>query len=97
MAPSILSDMLHVTNGHNAHSNGRTTSHVNGSTLKRHHEHGFGTRAIHAGSEPDAVTGAVIPSISLSTTYKQDGVGVHKVSRGSSLSGIFTPPNVFKC
>ncbi|MGQ7294829.1 cystathionine gamma-synthase [Quadrisphaera sp. KR29] len=36
---------------------------------------GFSTRAIHAGSEPDPRTGAVIPSISVSTTYKQDGVG----------------------
>jgi cystathionine gamma-lyase len=40
---------------------------------------GFGTRAIHVGSEPDPSTGAVIPAISLSTTYKQDGVGKHKV------------------
>jgi cystathionine gamma-lyase len=40
---------------------------------------GFGTRAIHVGSEPDPITGAVIPSISLSTTYKQDAAGRHKV------------------
>ncbi|KAF8835181.1 hypothetical protein BDN67DRAFT_1072518 [Paxillus ammoniavirescens] len=39
---------------------------------------GFGTRAIHVGSEANADTGAVIPPISLSTTYKQDGVGNHK-------------------
>ncbi|KAI0037162.1 Cys/Met metabolism PLP-dependent enzyme-domain-containing protein [Vararia minispora EC-137] len=39
---------------------------------------GFGTRAIHVGSEPSVETGAVIPAISLSTTYKQDGVGNHK-------------------
>ncbi|KAL4068497.1 Cys/Met metabolism PLP-dependent enzyme-domain-containing protein [Scleroderma yunnanense] len=39
---------------------------------------GFGTRAIHVGSEPNPTTGAVIPAISLSTTYKQDGVGNHK-------------------
>jgi len=41
---------------------------------------GFGTRAVHAGSDPDPATGAVIPAISLSTTYKQHGVGNHKVS-----------------
>jgi len=41
---------------------------------------GFGTRAIHVGSEPNVETGAVIPPISLSTTYKQEAVGVHKVS-----------------
>ena len=40
---------------------------------------GFGTRAIHVGSEPNEETGAVIPSISLSTTYKQSAIGVHKV------------------
>ncbi|KAI0287651.1 Cys/Met metabolism PLP-dependent enzyme-domain-containing protein [Russula brevipes] len=39
---------------------------------------GFGTRAIHVGSDPDPSTGAVIPAISLSTTYKQDGIGNHK-------------------
>jgi cystathionine gamma-lyase len=39
---------------------------------------GFGTRAIHVGSDPDPNTGAVIPAISLSTTYKQDSVGHHK-------------------
>jgi cystathionine gamma-synthase len=36
---------------------------------------GFSTRAIHAGSDPDPRTGAVIPAINVSTTYKQDGVG----------------------
>ncbi len=36
---------------------------------------GFSTRAIHAGSEPDPTTGAVIPPIHLATTYKQDGIG----------------------
>jgi cystathionine gamma-synthase len=36
---------------------------------------GFNTRAIHAGQEPDPVTGAVIVPVHLTTTYKQDGVG----------------------
>jgi cystathionine gamma-synthase len=36
---------------------------------------GFETRAIHAGYEPDEMTGAVIPPIYATTTYKQDGVG----------------------
>lgn len=40
-------------------------------------ELGFGTRAIHVGQEPDPNTGAVIPAISLSTTYKQSAIGVH--------------------
>ena len=48
-------------------------------------EDGFGTRAIHVGSEPNVETGAVIPPISLSTTYKQEAVGVHKVRAHSLL------------
>ncbi|MFN3258456.1 MAG: cystathionine gamma-synthase [Ilumatobacter sp.] len=39
---------------------------------------GFSTRAIHAGQDPEPTTGAVIPPISLSTTFAQDGVGNHK-------------------
>ncbi|KAL8982443.1 MAG: hypothetical protein Q9205_003052 [Flavoplaca limonia] len=37
--------------------------------------HKFGTLAVHAGSPHDPVTGAVIESISLSTTFAQTGVG----------------------
>jgi len=40
--------------------------------------HGFSTRAIHAGQQPDPSTGAVVPAVSLSTTFAQDGVGNHK-------------------
>jgi cystathionine gamma-synthase len=36
---------------------------------------GFETRAIHAGFDPDPTTGAVIPPIFATSTYKQDGVG----------------------
>lgn len=36
---------------------------------------GFETLAIHAGQEPDASTGAVVPPIYQVSTYKQDGVG----------------------
>ena len=38
---------------------------------------GFDTRAVHAGQEPDPSTGAVVPPISLSTTFAQHGVGGH--------------------
>src|ERR1700759_2999467 len=38
-------------------------------------ESGFETRAIHAGYEPDPTTGAVIPPIFATSTFKQDGVG----------------------
>ncbi|MGH2381335.1 MAG: cystathionine gamma-synthase [Candidatus Limnocylindria bacterium] len=35
----------------------------------------FETLAVHAGAEPDAQTGAVVPAIQMSATFKQDGVG----------------------
>jgi len=35
----------------------------------------FETLAVHAGAEPDPQTGAVVPAIQMSTTFKQDGVG----------------------
>jgi cystathionine gamma-synthase len=41
----------------------------------RVHADGFETLAIHAGQEPDPVTGAVVPPIYQVSTYKQDGVG----------------------
>jgi cystathionine gamma-synthase len=40
--------------------------------------HGFETRAVHAGHDPDAATGAVVPPISLSTTFAQESVGRHR-------------------
>lgn len=40
----------------------------------------FGTDAVHAGQSPDPATGAVIPAISLSTTFAQEAPGLHKVS-----------------
>lgn len=39
---------------------------------------GFETRAIHAGQAPDPVTGAVIPPISLSTTFAHQEPGSHR-------------------
>jgi cystathionine gamma-synthase len=38
---------------------------------------GFETRAIHAGQDPDPFTGAVVPPISISTTFAQEGVARH--------------------
>jgi cystathionine gamma-synthase len=35
----------------------------------------FETLAVHAGAAPDPETGAVVPPIQMSTTFKQDGVG----------------------
>lgn len=63
----------------NGHANGHANGLKNHSKPSSEPDFGFSTRAIHIGSEPDPITGAVIPPISLSTTYKQDAVGVHKV------------------
>ncbi len=38
-------------------------------------EYGFDTLAVHAGAEPDELTGAVAPPIYQTSTYAQDGVG----------------------
>ena len=38
----------------------------------------FETLAIHAGQAPDSATGAVVPPISLATTFAQSEVGVHQ-------------------
>jgi len=35
----------------------------------------FETLAVHAGAEPDEISGGVSPSIQMSTTFRQDGVG----------------------
>ncbi|KAG7091862.1 hypothetical protein E1B28_008263 [Marasmius oreades] len=68
------SNASHQPNGASEPTNG----HANGVHKSPHVVDGFATRAIHVGSEPNPETGAVIPPISLSTTYAQDGVGVHK-------------------
>ncbi len=43
--------------------------------MQPQHRDGFETLAIHAGQQPDPVTGAVVPPIYQVSTYKQDGVG----------------------
>ena len=43
----------------------------------------FATKAVHLGSEPDILTGAMVPNIALSTTYSQKEIG--------SLSGDMDP------
>ncbi|MBM3720019.1 MAG: aminotransferase class I/II-fold pyridoxal phosphate-dependent enzyme, partial [Actinobacteria bacterium] len=47
----------------------------------------FETDAIHAGQEPDSVTGAVVPAIYQTSTYKQDGVGGLRSGYEYSRSG----------
>ncbi len=41
-------------------------------------QHGFSTRAIHVGQQPDAETGAVAPPIYPTSTYVQQEIGKHK-------------------
>lgn len=48
---------------------------------------GFETRAIHAGYTPDPTTGAVIPPIFATSTFKQDGVGGLRGGYDYSRSG----------
>ncbi len=40
--------------------------------------HGFATKAIHAGQEPDSATGAIITPIYATSTFVQERPGVHK-------------------
>jgi cystathionine gamma-synthase len=47
------------------------------------HADGFETLAIHAGQEPDPLTGAVVPPIYQTSTYAQDGVGGLRGGGGS--------------
>jgi len=41
-------------------------------------KHGFDTRAIHAGQEPEGLTGAIAVPIFQTSTYAQEAVGKHK-------------------
>ncbi len=49
-------------------------------------KHGFATRAIHDGQEPDPLTGAVNVPIYLSSTYVQQGIGENKGYEYSRVS-----------
>ncbi|MBZ0218359.1 MAG: cystathionine gamma-synthase [Fimbriimonadaceae bacterium] len=44
----------------------------------RRSRHGFATRSIHAGQEPDPTTGAIMTPIYATSTYVQESPGVHK-------------------
>ena len=44
----------------------------------KHHKHGLGTLAIHAGQSPDPTTGAVMTPIYATSTYVQKSPGVHQ-------------------
>lgn len=53
-----------------------------------HPQHGFGTRAIHAGQPPDPATGAVMTPIYQTSTYAQAAPGEHK---GHEYSRVTNP------
>ncbi len=44
----------------------------------QHEQWGFATRAIHAGQDPEPVTGAVTVPVFQTSTFAQDGVGKHR-------------------
>lgn len=47
-------------------------------TASKRHPHGLGTRAIHAGQQPDPSTGAIMTPIYATSTYVQESPGKHK-------------------
>jgi cystathionine beta-lyase/cystathionine gamma-synthase len=54
--------------------------------MKKNKQAGFATRAIHAGQEPDPLTGAVTVPIYPTSTYVQQGIGEHKGYEYSRVS-----------
>jgi len=59
--------------------------------MKKNKQTGFATRAIHAGQEPDPLTGAVTVPIYPTSTYVQQGIGEHK---GYEYSRVSNPTRV---
>lgn len=49
-------------------------------------DQGFGTRAVHAGQQPDPATGAVMTPIYQTSTYAQEAPGTHKGHEYSRVS-----------
>ena len=58
---------------------------------------GFDTRAIHAGQEPDPLTGAVVPAVYQVSTFAQDGVGGLRGGYEYSRSGNPTRTALQEC
>ena len=54
---------------------------------------GFETRAIHAGQPSDSATGAVVPPVSVATTFAQPSVGEHPGGYDYSRSGTKKGPS----
>ena len=66
-APMTIDLEKHTANGN-----------ANGLSHAAPQHDGYATRAIHVGSEPDPTTGAVVPGLSVATTFLQDGVDKHR-------------------
>lgn len=60
-------------------------------------DYGFETLAVHAGQDPDPRTGAVVPAIYATSTYKQDGVGGLRDGFEYSRSGNPTRAALEEC
>ena len=59
--------------------------------------HSFETLAIHAGQDPEPVTGAVVPPIFATTTYRQDAVGAPREGYEYSRTGNPTRKALEQC
>src|SRR6266849_7389949 len=57
----------------------------------------FETLAIHAGQDPEPVTGAVVPPIFATTTYRQDAVGAPREGYEYSRTGNPTRKALEQC
>lgn len=80
------------------HRRGTGTEHLTRvSRMQGSESAGFNTRAIHAGQEPDPLTGAVVPPIYQVSTYAQDGVGGLRGGYEYSRSGNPTRTALEEC
>ncbi len=61
------------------------------------HPHGFETLAIHAGQEPEPLTGAVVPPIFLTSTYQQNAVGDPRLGYEYSRTANPTRDSLQEC
>jgi cystathionine gamma-synthase len=59
--------------------------------------YGFDTLAIHAGQDPDPLTGAVVPPIYQTSTYAQDAVGAPRLGYEYSRSANPTRDSLQEC
>jgi cystathionine gamma-synthase len=78
-------------------TNQELTGGPTGSATPEERRLGFATRAVHVGSTADPTTGAVIPPIYATSTFKQDGVGGLRGGYEYSRSGNPTRAALEEC